>query len=247
MLISICDNEPEELASLQDCLVQAAAGMSVSIRLAPYRSGETLVDAVKEGMRPALAVLDIYMDGMGGIETGRRLREILPELPLAFLTASRDFAVDAFALDALHYIVKPMTVDAACVLLKRLEARPRKPAPLLEMPAQQGGTAQFSVREVSRVVSKSRGVEIYLQGRGPVWFACQFWKVAEQLSSDPDFLLVSRGCLVNMNCVQRIDVDTCFLKDGGCLPVSRRERLNVKARYNDFLFRQLDRIKGAVL
>ena len=65
-------------------------------------------------------ILDIYMKGLNGMETARRMRQAMPGLPLAFLTSSRDFAVDAFALEALHYLVKPLTVESAQELLRRL-------------------------------------------------------------------------------------------------------------------------------
>lgn len=244
MLIYICDNEKEEINSLRACLLSAASSLDTGIRVAAFPSGEKLIEAVEAGGQPALAVLDIYMDGMDGIATARRLRELLPGLPVAFLTASREFAVEAFALDALHYIVKPVTDEDACTLLRRLAQRPGRPAASLRLPTRQGSTVTIAAGDIIRIISKSRGVEISLQGRGTVWFACQFWKVAEQLSADQDFLLLGRGCLVNLPCVERIDVDTCYLKDGECLPVSRRERITVKNRFNDFLFRQLDHLTG---
>lgn len=243
MLIYICDDQQEETTALQTCLTQAAAELPANCKINAYSSGEALMNAVEKGARPSLVILDVYMEGMSGIETGRRLRALLPDLPLAFLTSSREFAVDAFELNALHYIVKPVTVETARALLARLPVLPGKSDRMLELPVQ-GETVQFSLTEISKIVSKRRGVEIHFLGRSAAWLPCQFQEVEARLSEEPDFLLLSRGCIVNLNNVQGIDVDICFLKTGEQLPVSRRERLNVQNRYSDFLFRRLDRMKG---
>lgn len=246
MLIYICDDQQEEVSALQLCLTKAAAELSIDCTIKACFSGETLINTVEKGTLPTLVVLDVYMEGISGIETGRQLRSLHPDLPLAFLTTSRDFAVDAFELNALHYIVKPVTEEMARALLERLPTRPESSVKMLELPLRDG-TVQFPVAEISKIISKSRGVEIHFLARGAAWLPCQFREVEAQLSEDLDFLLLSRGCIVNLNHVRGIDFDTCCLKNGEQLPVSRRERLNVQHRYSDFLFRRLDRMKGAGL
>ena len=242
MLIYICDDQQEEISALQLCLKEAAAELSIGCAIKACSSGEALINMVEKGV-PSLAVLDVYMEGISGIETGRRLRSICPNLPLAFLTTSRDFAVDAFELNALHYIVKPVTAEKVRTLLERLPAHPGSSVRMLELP-DQGGMAQFPTAEISNIISKNRGVEIHILGRSAAWLTCPFREVEAQLSKDMDFLLLSRGCIVNLNYVQGIDFDTCCLKTGEQLPISRRERLNVQRRYSDFLFRRLDQMKG---
>ncbi len=246
MQIYICDDQQAETTALQACLTQAAAELPADCKINAYSSGKALINAVEMGARPSLVILDVYMEGISGIETGRRLRTLLPDLPLAFLTTSREFAVDAFELNALHYIVKPVTVETARTLLARLPVLPGKSDRMLALPVQ-GKTAQFSLTEISKIVSKSRGVEIHFFGRSAAWLPCQFQEVEARLSDEPDFLLLSRGCIVNLSSVQGIDVDVCFLKNGEQLPVSRRERLNVHNCYSNFLFRRLGRMKGVGL
>ena len=246
MLIYICDDQQEEVSAQQVCLEKAAAELSVNCTIKSYCSGETLINAVECGTTPSLVILDVYMEGINGIETGQRLRSLLPDLALAFLTNSRDFAVDAFDLNALHYIIKPMTLETAHTLLERLLPHLESSIKLLKLPIP-GGPTQFPLAEISKIISKNRGVEIHFLDRRVAWLSCRFREVETRLAGNSDFLLVSRGCIVNLNHVQSIDYDTCYLKNGGQLPISRRERLNVQSRYGDFLFRRLDQMKGAGL
>lgn len=61
--------------------------------------------------RPQLVFLDIQMPGLNGIELAEIIRA-LPEQPLiVFASAFEQFAVQAFNVDALDYILKPFTLE----------------------------------------------------------------------------------------------------------------------------------------
>jgi two-component system, LytTR family, response regulator LytT len=70
--------------------------------------GLEALDAI-ERLDPALAFLDIQMPGLDGLSVVRRLRERQIEPPhVIFSTAYDQFAVEAFRLDAMDYILKPV-------------------------------------------------------------------------------------------------------------------------------------------
>ena len=74
-------------------------------------NGIEALDAI-ERLDPALAFLDIQMPGLDGLGVLRRLREQNIEPPhVIFSTAYDQFAVEAFRLDALDYILKPVDRD----------------------------------------------------------------------------------------------------------------------------------------
>ncbi|WP_028609133.1 response regulator [Paenibacillus harenae] len=70
-----------------------------------------------------LAFLDIEMQGMNGVELARRLSEVRPEIHIAFLTAHEEYARDAFEVEALDYLLKPIVEDDLARTLKRFEKR----------------------------------------------------------------------------------------------------------------------------
>jgi two-component system, LytTR family, response regulator LytT len=62
-----------------------------------------------ERLDPALAFLDIQMPGLDGLSVVRRLREQNIEPPhVIFSTAYEQFAVEAFRLEAMDYLLKPV-------------------------------------------------------------------------------------------------------------------------------------------
>lgn len=96
------------------------------------------------------------------------------------------------------------------------------------------------MQRINKVQSANRGVDIYLeQETQPLFFAATFASTEEKL--DPrQFLRLSRGLIVNMAFILSLDGDTCRLKDGTEVLISRREKAEVRRRYNDFMFRKLE-------
>ncbi|WP_168120163.1 response regulator [Paenibacillus sp. HB172176] len=70
-----------------------------------------------------LALLDMEMPGMHGLELAKKLREHRPELHIAFLTAYEDYAREAFDVEALDYLLKPVAEEDLARTFKRLEQR----------------------------------------------------------------------------------------------------------------------------
>ncbi len=58
-----------------------------------------------------VALLDIRMPEMDGLELAARMRELKPDLPIIFLTGYKQYAIDAFALHASGYLLKPVDME----------------------------------------------------------------------------------------------------------------------------------------
>ncbi len=247
MRIAICDDEQRELEEISRVFSEAARALSTELSITACTSGQALAESVEAGFRPDLILLDVYMEGLGGIETARRLRRAQPGLPLAFLTASREFAVDAFELQALHYIIKPVTVEKAKTLLERLFAQTGRQKPCLEL-TDRRKEYRFPLESLQYVMSRDKGVEIHLESSPQhSWVACPFREVIGQLGNDPDFLQISRGCVVRLGAVRYIGHGDCHMKNGQCLPIGRREQREVQNRYQDYLFQKMNGAKGGLL
>ncbi|GGA70623.1 response regulator [Ornithinibacillus halotolerans] len=68
-----------------------------------------------------LVFLDIEMPEINGLELAEQLLEINPALTVIFVTAYKDYAVNAFELNALDYILKPVEPDRLQKALNKLE------------------------------------------------------------------------------------------------------------------------------
>jgi len=67
-----------------------------------------------------IALLDIEMPGMNGLELAERLSNLFPNMAIAFITAYNHYASEAFDVNALDYILKPVREDRLFKALYKL-------------------------------------------------------------------------------------------------------------------------------
>ncbi len=118
----IAEDEPLLAASLSAALEIAWPELEV-IALAP--NGLEAVRLI-EAQRPDVAFLDIRMPGLTGLEVAAdiadRLDEGSPVPKLVFVTAYDEFAVKAFELAAVDYLLKPVSPERLVLTVERLKA-----------------------------------------------------------------------------------------------------------------------------
>ena len=72
-------------------------------------------------LKPDVIFLDVQMRGMNGLETASVLRAVLPETLLVFATAYDEYAVRAFEVGAVDYILKPFESNRIHTTVERLK------------------------------------------------------------------------------------------------------------------------------
>jgi CheY-like chemotaxis protein len=84
-------------------------------------AGEDALDRVEQGSRFDVAILDVKMPGIGGIELKRRLRLLDPQLKFIFLTGHGSTAdLTADDQEAENTLPKPLQIDVLIESLNRL-------------------------------------------------------------------------------------------------------------------------------
>ncbi len=182
-----------------------------------------------------LAFLDIYLGNGTGIDAAEELRRSSPETDLVFITTSQQHAVDAFQLGALHYLVKPVTVEGVREALSRRNP-PAKARPSITLKVNREINRVFLDTIVS-IQSIRHLVEVKLtDGR-----CLRVWQPLSEIERllNGDFLKINRGVVVNMNEVSRMDPETCVMSDGTVLPVKQWDRAAIRKQYDDFLINEL--------
>ncbi len=90
------------------------------VLLAP--DGKTALDHIKGGARPEVAILDIMMPGMDGLDLLRRMKEIVPDIPVIMLSVvgKAGTIVEAMNLGAADYLNKPFEEEELEIALQKL-------------------------------------------------------------------------------------------------------------------------------
>ena len=105
MNIALVDDMPRELSRLSGIIEEYAAEHQLPVELVTFDSAEALLKAYRP-LQYTLIFMDIYMDGMTGVEAVKKIRETDKETLIVFLTTSSDHAFDALTVHAYQYILK---------------------------------------------------------------------------------------------------------------------------------------------
>lgn len=241
MNIAITDNCAADRAALKSKIEGAGKNSPLSIEITEFESGEAFLAAAAVHAFD-LVFLDIYMDGMDGIETAERLRGICPDCLVVFVTVSSDHALEGFRVRAFHYLVKPFSSAEITGILTEAAGR-------------LGGEAEIMVRDGNTPVRLPLSAICYAMcdghylllytAKGVIRWRQTFSFLCETLAPYPRFFVCNRGTLVNLEHVVKLTEDNyCFLMDDNAkLPVRQNSRAEARGRYFDFIFRSVKRKK----
>jgi DNA-binding LytR/AlgR family response regulator len=73
-------------------------------------------------LKPNVIFMDVEMRGMNGLETAAVLRKVVPETLIVFATAYDEYAVQAFTIGAVDYILKPFERKRIHLTVERLKS-----------------------------------------------------------------------------------------------------------------------------
>lgn len=113
--VIMADDERIILQGGVPILEKAIPGAELSLFTSPAEA----VAYAREN-RVALAFLDIEMGRVSGLDVCRELLTIHPRTNVIYLTAYREYSLDAWATGACGYLLKPLAVDAVREALTRL-------------------------------------------------------------------------------------------------------------------------------
>ncbi|HWB14901.1 MAG TPA: response regulator [Vicinamibacterales bacterium] len=154
--VAVVDDERPAQQFLVD-LLKARTGVEI---VGTAASGDGAIVLI-EATRPDLVLLDLKMPGLGGLEVIRHLPPATAPT-VAIVTAFEESAVEAFALDAVDYLLKPVDPDRLDQTLARARARLLRPGVTASgRPASDATGMGRSRRYVERIPVRHRS-EIFL-------------------------------------------------------------------------------------
>ena len=103
----LVDDERLALRQLKQMLERDVDGVEV---IAMFSNPNEVIDGVLRH-RPDVVLLDIHMPGVNGLNLARQIQSNVPNTEIVFVTAYDQYAVQAFDLYALDYIMKPIQTN----------------------------------------------------------------------------------------------------------------------------------------
>ena len=169
--------------------------------------------------------LDIQMPGLTGIELAHVLSRFKTPPAVVFVTAHDQHAVDAFELNAVDYVLKPVREQRIVEAVRRVLAATRTENPQEQVPVERGGVTRFvPVSQIRYVEAEGDYARLHTADdshlvRVPLTQLEQDW-------ADAGFVRIHRSILIATAFVDEVRVD-----GGRCTVVIGAQELQVSRRH----------------
>jgi two-component system response regulator AlgR len=201
--VLLADDEPLATERLQ--LLLARQG---GIDLVGTASDGDAAVRMAEALSPDLVLLDIAMPGMDGIEVARALSRRRPCPAVVFVTAFDQFAVAAFEVAAVDYLMKPIdparlgeALNRARAHLRRLdeEGAPESvggESPYLEefWASDRSGLVRIAARDIDRISAERDYMRLHVGARS--WLIHHSMAALEEQLDPAQFVRLHRSAIV---------------------------------------------------
>lgn len=185
-----------------------------------------------------VAFLDVSMPDATGLQLAEAIRRIRFPVAVVFVTAYGGYALDAFNVNAVGYLVKPVDAEQLDQAIARVRERTglsgRGAQAAVRIPAEKGGRKAFVGADDVRFVEAS-GDYSFLRTDGGCYLSTASLSRLEERLGGQGFFRVHRGYLVNLSLVEEIEIapgGTLLLTTNGLeekVPVARRRVAALKS------------------
>ena len=212
---------------------------SITAKAEDFVSAEDFLHAYRKGAYQII-FLDICMDEMNGLELAERLRNADNDIAIIFMSTTREFVFESISFEPRGYLCKPYEYDEFADImdrtLKKLFATEKYIA--ITMPHSE---IQVALSEIVAVLSDNHSIELKMITGETHQSNMLFSEIESILEGEQNFLLCSRGIIVNMDYSSQIKGDVIIMQDGTSYPVRRRGRKEINAKFTTYIARRIRR------
>lgn len=241
MNVAIVDDIPRELERISGMINEYANDKHLSIDVKTFKNAKDFLSDYRP-FSYTLIFMDIYMDGMTGVDAATTIREIDNETLIVFLTTSPDYTFDAFNVHAYGYILK-VPEDAT---LKSDIFRTLNDVIALRTPSEDTITISTGCGDkiipfstVLYVQAEKNYIKITDKNNETCRTRMTFSNMVSLFKNDSRFLQINRGILINMDYIDTFEKGVCVLQGGYRLPINLRDHKKLDQIRKNYIFSRL--------
>lgn len=228
--IAVCEDNIEE----QKQLISLIENSGIPTETMVFNSGEELLQEYRSG-KFDLIFMDIYMDGMTGVEAVAAIRKIDENVAVAFTTTSTDYTLESYRLEALKYIEKPVKAKAVHKILELARLKKENTPRLMLKINSKDISVPFE--RILYAEQKAHTFFLFLTG-GEVLQANEKLDNIEKQFEGWNFFRCHKSYLVNFAYVKSLDNELMVfsMKEGKNVHIRRESMGKARKAFEAYLF-----------
>ena len=228
--VAVAEDMAFEREALLHHLHRYAQERGEELACSAFENGEALLRGYGEGFDPLL--LDVAMPRVDGLTAARRIRRQDERVVILFFTSMVQYAVQGYSVDALDFLVKPVSYTGLRLRLDRALARIAQSRPRRIQVRSASGLCSVPVSEIRYVETCNHRVVIHT-GDAALLTDRTIKQVEAELAGLP-FFRCHTSYLVHLRYVDRIQGNEIEV-DGSRLLISRYRRRELMDTFTAYL------------
>ncbi len=232
MNLAICDDIDKDREHIRELLLHYFKQHNITAQLYTFGSGEEFLRA--SDMEFDAVFMDIFMGSVNGIDAAISYHD--KKCRFIFTTTSPDFALNAFSVNVVHYLIKPVTYEGVAEAMRRCFPTLSAPGPIIHI-KQKRLTVPIYQNEIIHVEVFGNNLVVHTAQKD-IEVRMPLKTFYEQLDSNV-FMRPQRSHIINMNYIEEIAADNIRLPDDVVIYVSREQMTDIRKKYEIFLFSKI--------
>ena len=221
--IAIVEDEDTYAQQLQEYIDQFRTEKHLNIEVTRFRDGDEITEHYQCDYN--IILMDIQMKFMDGMSAAEEIRKVDHEVVIMFITNMTNYAIRGYQVDALDYVLKPVSYFAFTQKLERAISRVGNRRGSSISVTTSGGVQRIELNDLYYVESEGHNLRFHLSN-SMVISRMKISDLEEQLLEN-NFVRCNKGYLVNLKFVDGV-------KDG-CVLVGRDQLVISRGRKNEFM------------
>lgn len=238
MRIAICDDKLEHLENIKDATFKYFNAEQEIVEIGAFNHAFDFLDT-QERTTYDLVLLDVCMPGMLGTEVAKEIRMNKDKTEIIFITTSHEFALDAFEVNAAHYLLKPFTQEAFNHAMNRaMHNINHNLTKMVYFKSPKGVIHAVDKNKIIYIEADAHKKNVFLNDGTcieTVQTLCDLYQTLQELTSG-QFITPYKGYIVNQHAISSIECQKIVLKGGKRIPIPRRTFSLIKETYFNYMF-----------
>lgn len=226
--IAVCDDMKADREKIISLLSSYLDQNNLCAEIDEFESGEAFLQSDITCYR--LSFMDIFMGDLNGMETAKKIIQLNDKIQIVFASTSIDFAAEAFNIDALHYIVKPIEKAQIYHVLDKFFENYYS----IRTVEVKVGRLKENIYLSDILYIEAKGKKTLIHLKSDILEASQSLSEMAQILPEGEFCMPIRWALVSMREIVSISSEKLKLTDQTEIPVSHGKRDEVKKAFADF-------------
>ena len=239
--IGICDDEPASAAYIEELVCEYFSNTGHGFSIKAFSDPVELMTYLENRENYDILILDVYMPMMLGTDVARELRNRGDQTRIIFLTTSTDHAIDAFAVRASDYLLKPASREAVFKALDEVTSKLSDRDSKLFSVRTTDGLVNIRIHTISYIELLDRRLAIHTWDGQKILSRVirgSFEDSVRDIYTEESFVQCQKSFIVNMNHVKGMNAERFLLRDGTNVPISKKFYQDAKKKYMEFLLRE---------